>query len=82
MDEKLVGSREEVAAYCVGFVALSVGCFSFLYGIIGMRDSMVERNWESDGQQDRRGYRGDNYRGEDSYRSEQGLRNDTHNHYR
>jgi len=43
MDEKLTGSREAVAAYCFGFVALALGCFSFMYGLISMRDSMVER---------------------------------------
>jgi hypothetical protein len=43
MDAKIVGSREIVAAHCIGFVTLSAGCFAFMFGLISMRDAMVER---------------------------------------
>ena len=43
MDQKSVGSGEVVAAYCVGFVALAAGTFSFMYGLISMREAMAER---------------------------------------
>ena len=43
MDQKLVGSGEVVSAYCIGFVILAAGAFCFMYGIISMRESMVER---------------------------------------
>jgi len=47
MDQKLMGS-EVVAAYCIGFVMLAAGAFSFMYGLTSMREAMVERSAESD----------------------------------
>jgi hypothetical protein len=50
MDQKLVGSGEVVAAYCVGFIGLAAGAFSFMYGLISMREAMVERATEAEQQ--------------------------------
>ena len=48
MDNELAGSHEAVAAYCVGFVSLSAAAFSFMYGLIGMRESMVDAGREGE----------------------------------
>ena len=47
MDQKLMGS-DVVAAYCIGFVGLSALAFSFMYGLINMRDAMVERRGDTE----------------------------------
>ena len=46
MDQGVVGSGEEVTAYCIGFISLAAGTFSFMYGLIGMREAMVEKSSE------------------------------------
>ncbi len=43
MDEQLAGAPEIVAAYCIGFIFLATVSFAFMYGLISMRDSIVER---------------------------------------
>ncbi|PSS05221.1 hypothetical protein BD289DRAFT_501848 [Coniella lustricola] len=40
MDESIVGSKEKVAGYCVGFVSLAAAMFSMLYGLINMRENV------------------------------------------
>ncbi|KAH8895834.1 hypothetical protein GQ53DRAFT_854040 [Thozetella sp. PMI_491] len=54
MDPELVKYREVVAAYSAAFVSLGSGMFSFMYGLIGMRENLTKK--ESNGGPSGSGY--------------------------
>ncbi|KAK7748702.1 hypothetical protein SLS53_000724 [Cytospora paraplurivora] len=43
MDEKIVGSKEKVAGYSSGFIALAAALFSTLHGLVGMREAISDK---------------------------------------
>ncbi|TEA12385.1 hypothetical protein C8034_v006168 [Colletotrichum sidae] len=44
LDEKLIGSREAVVASSIGFVALAPIMYSFMYGLVGMKENMTRNH--------------------------------------